>query len=93
MTTVQNKSTTQSCDNATLSIKQVLTPAEELEKKQAFNAGWQTKTLEQKLSCYGVVKLKVLATRKNVNVENLRKVDIVSKMLPFVEEKDLPIKV
>jgi len=61
--------------------------------KENFNNVWSIGSIEQKLSCYGCVKLRVLASRKMLKGRSkMNKPDLIKNLVPMISVGDLPIK-
>ncbi len=52
---------------------------------------WKNSTPIEKLSFYGLAKLKILARKKNIKIGNIRKDELIAKLSQVVKDSDFPI--
>ena len=61
--------------------------------KEKFNNKWKTSTPQEKLTFYGIEKLKILAKNKQIkNVSKIKKKELINVLIPLVNDNDFPIK-
>lgn len=66
---------------------------EKKEKELLFKNKWNTGTLKEKLNCYGVIKLKLLAKQKKIKkYSTMSKCVLIANLISVCVDNDLPIK-
>ena len=62
-------------------------------EKEQFNNKWNKSSPPEKLTVYGIKKLKILAKNKKIKgFSKYKKKELIDLLTPLVNEKDFPIK-
>jgi len=76
-----------------LELKFELEEKERKERKRLkFQQVWRSGNIEQKLNCYGLKKLRILAKRKGIEYSQVEKDTLIKDLTSVTTHDDFPIK-